>query len=443
VSSKRSRRAAGRKSGLTRNHAIVAFGIALFLILAGTGTASALWSSLTSATTTVSAATMGISQSGFSSVAVEYNASTTSDLAPVTVTNSGTIASTFSLLMRGPSTSTIATSATVQTAVITSAAGCTSSASFGTRYNWSTLPALTGTLAAGASTMYCVRSSLTTAQVTSTAGQSMDVTLTLTSASTNSGDNWTANASATATQSSKDTVAPSAPGTPALSAITATSMTITWAASTDNVAVTAYDLYRGGALLKSGVTSPYTDSTLTRSTSYTYTIKARDAAGNTSATSAAATATTTGIDPSKWYKVKSSQNSNLCVTSDGGAYNYAALRLATCGTYADTSWQFKAATGSNVRVVSQYDANFGWALPVNGGGEGKLWNYSDPTNGQWTMKAVGTSGTLFQFVNVGTGTCLSPQKAVADQVILVAATCAATTSSTTSGLQIFSVTVAP
>jgi hypothetical protein len=383
---------------------------------------------------------MGISQSGFASLAVEYTATTTSKIAPVTVTNSGTVASTFSLVMRGPS-SAIATSAVVQAVGVGSTSACSSSTTFPASYNWTTLPEFVGTLAAGASAVYCVKSAVAVGQ--SNAGQSMVATLTLNSASTTSGDTWAANTSATATQTTKDTAVPGTPGTPTLSAITTTAMTITWKASSDNVAVSAYDLYRGGVLVKSGVTSPYTDSGLTPNTPYTYTIKARDAAGNTSAASGSVTGTTLGIDSSKWYKVKSTQNSNLCVTSDGGAYNYAVVRLATCGTWADTSWQFKPTTGSNVRVVSQYDANFGWAFPINAQSEAKLWNYTDPTNGQWTMKSVGTSGTLFQFVNVGTGTCLSPQKAVADQVILVAATCAATTSTTTSGLQIFSVTVAP
>jgi chitodextrinase len=82
-----------------------------------------------------------------------------------------------------------------------------------------------------------------------------------------------------------DTTAPSAPGS--LTAIAQTSATIglAWTASTDNVGVTGYNVYRNGALLTSTTATTFTDSGLTASTSYTYTVKAYDGAGNLSASS--------------------------------------------------------------------------------------------------------------------------------------------------------------
>ena len=58
---------------------------------------------------------------------------------------------------------------------------------------------------------------------------------------------------------------------------------LTWTAATDNIGVTAYDVYRNGTYLATvapNVTS-YTDKTATSGTGYTYQVAARDLAGNT------------------------------------------------------------------------------------------------------------------------------------------------------------------
>jgi len=62
---------------------------------------------------------------------------------------------------------------------------------------------------------------------------------------------------------------------------------IGWTASTDNVGVTGYDVYNGTALATSVTTTSATITGLAPSTSYSITVKARDAAGNASAASAA------------------------------------------------------------------------------------------------------------------------------------------------------------
>ncbi len=86
-----------------------------------------------------------------------------------------------------------------------------------------------------------------------------------------------------------DTIPPTAPGTPTLSAATSTTATIAWAASTDNVGVAGYDIYRNGALAGSvnGNTTAFTDSGLTVQTAYSYTVVAFDAAANSSPASGA------------------------------------------------------------------------------------------------------------------------------------------------------------
>ena len=82
-----------------------------------------------------------------------------------------------------------------------------------------------------------------------------------------------------------DTQAPTMPGTPTLTSATTTTVAITWTASTDNVGVDHYVIYRGGAQVGTSTTNSYTDGNLTPNTSYTYTVTAVDAAGNASAAS--------------------------------------------------------------------------------------------------------------------------------------------------------------
>jgi FG-GAP-like repeat len=67
------------------------------------------------------------------------------------------------------------------------------------------------------------------------------------------------------------------------------SVVLNWTASTDNVGVTGYTIYRGGTKLTTvgGSTLTYTDTTVARLTTYSYTVDAFDAAGNHSAQSAA------------------------------------------------------------------------------------------------------------------------------------------------------------
>ncbi|MCQ4206114.1 discoidin domain-containing protein [Streptomyces longispororuber] len=85
---------------------------------------------------------------------------------------------------------------------------------------------------------------------------------------------------------SGDTQAPTAPGNLAFTEAVKGQVKLTWQASTDNVKVTAYDVYAGGTLLKSvaGDVTSYTD-TQPASATVTYTVRAKDAAGNQSSSS--------------------------------------------------------------------------------------------------------------------------------------------------------------
>lgn len=89
-----------------------------------------------------------------------------------------------------------------------------------------------------------------------------------------------------------DTQAPTAPGGLTSTGKTSSSVSLQWNASSDNVGVTAYDVYSGSnqVLTVSGTSA--TVGGLSPSISYTFSVKARDAAGNTSPASNSVTVTT-------------------------------------------------------------------------------------------------------------------------------------------------------
>jgi mannan endo-1,4-beta-mannosidase len=93
-----------------------------------------------------------------------------------------------------------------------------------------------------------------------------------------------------------DTTPPSTPGTPVASAVTASGATLTWAASTDAVGVTGYDVVRVSGTTETAAGSSVGASTtltgLTAGTAYVFAVYARDAAGNRSARSNTVSVTT-------------------------------------------------------------------------------------------------------------------------------------------------------
>lgn len=91
-----------------------------------------------------------------------------------------------------------------------------------------------------------------------------------------------------------DTQAPSVPAALTSPAQTASSIALAWSPSSDDVGVTGYDVYRGATLAGSSATASFSDTGLEPDTAYAYTVRARDAAGNVSAASAALTVRTAG-----------------------------------------------------------------------------------------------------------------------------------------------------
>ena len=99
------------------------------------------------------------------------------------------------------------------------------------------------------------------------------------------------------TTSTADTTPPSVPTGLSATAAGSTTVNLAWNASTDNVGVTGYTVYRNGAVLATvgASTLGYSDAAVAQATTYTYSIDAFDAAGNHSAQSATASVHVPGV----------------------------------------------------------------------------------------------------------------------------------------------------
>ena len=94
-----------------------------------------------------------------------------------------------------------------------------------------------------------------------------------------------------------DTTPPSPPTGLTGAAAGSTGANLAWSASTDNVGVTGYTVRRNGVQVATPATTSYADTGLSAATTYSYTVAARDAAGNISPNSATASVTTGNTPP--------------------------------------------------------------------------------------------------------------------------------------------------
>jgi len=109
-----------------------------------------------------------------------------------------------------------------------------------------------------------------------------------------------------------DTQAPTAPTNLTSPSHTDRTVQLSWNASTDNVGVTGYDVYKGSSLVASVASTTYTITGLTPSTAYNFTVKAKDAANNVSSASNSVSVTT---DAS--YTLLNVSKTNAAMTIDG------------------------------------------------------------------------------------------------------------------------------
>lgn len=99
-------------------------------------------------------------------------------------------------------------------------------------------------------------------------------------------------------QPAADTQAPTAATGLSVSGTTSSSISLSWNASTDNVGVTSYNVYMNGSLKTTVNSASATISGLSASTTYSFYVVAKDAAGNSSSNSSTVSGTTAGATTS-------------------------------------------------------------------------------------------------------------------------------------------------
>ncbi|USB32692.1 fibronectin type III domain-containing protein [Paenibacillus sp. YPG26] len=120
-----------------------------------------------------------------------------------------------------------------------------------------------------------------------------------------------------------DTTSPSIPGDLNASGITDSAFTLNWSASTDDVGVTRYEVSRDGNPLGTVTGTSMEVTGLTPSTSYTMTVRARDAEGNWSGSSAGLAVTTAAAAAASAPSIPSDLNASH-ITDSGFTLSWSA-----------------------------------------------------------------------------------------------------------------------
>ncbi len=205
------------------------------------------------------------------------------------------------------------------------------------------------------------------------------VTLTTTTASGSTFTGWsgggcsgtgtctvTMNVAQTVTATFADAQAPTLPTNLTATVASSSQINLSWTASTDNVGVTNYKVYRdaGATPIATPTGATYNDTGRTASTTYSYTVSACDAANNCSAQSASASTTT--LKQPGTYSVFS-DNMDAFPTgwtlNDNGVEPATQWKLWTCVTCTDGHTAF---AGENHNPPNTYDRSFERDLSLAG-----------------------------------------------------------------------------
>jgi poly(hydroxyalkanoate) depolymerase family esterase len=237
-------------------------------------------------------------------------------------------------------------------------------------------------------------------------GLAASTTYSFTVAARDAAGNFSARSGALAVTTSQagDLVPPTTPGTPVASNVTSSSVTLTWTASTDNVAVVGYDVYQKASSGDVKVASPTTNSAslsgLTANTAYTFYVKARDAAGSASPASPTVTVTTLAAQTGGTCKVSyqiSSQwpggfGANVTITNTGttAVNGWTLVWTFASGQSITQIWNATATVSGG--TVTAKSMSYNATINANGGtqafGFNGAWTASNPVPASFTLNGV-------------------------------------------------------
>ncbi len=184
--------------------------------------------------------------------------------------------------------------------------------------------------------------------------------------------------SSTPSPGQNDATSPTVPTNLVASAVSSTRIDLTWTASTDNVGVSGYRIYRDGVQIATTSAASYPSTGLAASTAYSHRVAAYDAAGNVSAQSSAASATTlvssTGAGNAYFVSTSGNDGNSGTLSQPFRTVAHAAAVAAAGdtvyvrgGTYNESSINFaNSGTSTQPITVTRYQSE----TPVIAGGAG-------------------------------------------------------------------------
>jgi cellulose binding protein with CBM2 domain/fibronectin type III domain protein len=191
-----------------------------------------------------------------------------------------------------------------------------------------------------------------------------------------------------ASDTASDQSPPSAPGNLRVAAVTAAGTELTWTASTDNVGVTGYQVYRFDGLYVSTLVGTTTATTLTVPASATpigsWYVRAADAAGNLSAASNTATAPTTTTPTTPPVPTCRVTYRNTSEWSTGFVAD-----VTVTSTTAVDGWTLVLVLGGDQRLTQAWNASFsqsGSTVTLTPAG----WNRRIPAGGSVSAGLLGS-----------------------------------------------------
>ena len=211
------------------------------------------------------------------------------------------------------------------------------------------------------------------------------------------GNESASNALPVTTNDIPDTEAPSAPTNLNATTITTGSFTLNWNASTDNVAVTGYDVYKDGEKINTSIitTTSFDVTGLSPNTIYSMTVKARDAAGNQSSSNPFPVMTQASIPsspiltlPLSSARTISNQTNVVIENLRFEDINGTALNIFSCNTVTIRNCFFNKATEEAINIENSSNVIIEYCL------------FNGVTTGVYALKTQNIKVRNNQFVNV-------------------------------------------
>jgi chitodextrinase len=202
---------------------------------------------------------------------------------------------------------------------------------------------------------------------------------------------------------SNDNTAPTAPSNLTATAVSSSEIDLSWSASTDNVAVSGYRIFRNGTQIGTATATSYHDTGAAAASTYTYTVSAFDASGNTSPLSQPQNATTPAGSgsalPTGLIAAYSFNEATGTTTADGSTNGNTGTLT---GSAAWTTGKYGSAvsyngTTSYVSVSNAFDISTvpftiaAWVNPTNYSDYRKIFSKRD----SWTSSGMRVDLTLY------------------------------------------------